>query len=291
MNDKHLIIPATELSYKKAVNGFISLCSINVNSVSFNLLEEIVKNFARFPYENVSKIIKNRRVEGIDKLRLPEELLEEHREYNFGGTCFSLTFYLKKILDSVGFASYPVLADMNWGKNVHCSLVVILNRVKYLVDPGYLLTTPMEINPLRSKMFRTEFSGVELIFRRESKRVDLYTFDSTAKKWRYSFEDRPVSDTEFLKAWLDSFHWKTMKGICLNKIENNTRIYIHNTFMREESFKHKKNYKIKKNLHQTVYERFGIQANFIEEALIYVKDLRDKIAANSHENKKIMIPD
>ncbi|MCD6116854.1 arylamine N-acetyltransferase [bacterium] len=273
MKNKKIISTIGGNDYKNAVSGFLSNYSITANIAELSVLHEIVKKFSKFPYENLSKIIKNRKTEGLNKLRLPEEVFEENREYNFGGTCFSLTFYLKKILVSAGFSTYPVLADMKWGKNVHCSLVVLLDGVKYLVDPGYLITTPMEINKLKPKMYKTEFSGVELIFRRDSRRVELYTFNSADRKWRYSFEDKPVTEDEFAKAWLESFSLKTMKGLCLNKVENNTRIYIHNTFMREENFNTKKNYKIKNNLHQTIYDRFGIKTDLVEEAMEYVKEL------------------
>jgi len=270
------LLTHSNINNVKAAELFLKQNSLKIKSPDFALLRQIVKNFSIFPYENISKIIKSRKSEGIDRLRLPQEVYSEHREYNFGGTCFSLTYYLKSILDISGYSSYPVLADMNWGKNVHCSLVVHIDSVKYLVDPGYLLTEPMEINPLKPRVYMNEFSGVELIFRQNQNIVELFTFNRNELKWRYRFRDEPADDEMFFKAWSDSFNWKTMKGICLNKIEKKTRIYIHNHFMREENFSGKKNYKIKNNLHIVVNERFGIDKHFVEEALTNVELIRGK---------------
>ncbi len=237
-----------------------------------DLFKEILSHFSRFPYENISKIIKYRKhFDEANKIRLPYEVMDNHVSYHLGGTCFSLTFFLQMILIDFGFACYPVMADMRWGKRVHCALLVIINRKKYLLDPGYLLNQPMEINRDHQRLYKTPFSGVELDFRQKSETYELFTFNQTERKWRYRFQDQPVSDEEFLQYWLDSFTWNSMHGLCLTKVEKNRMVYIHKTFMRETDFERKRNIHIKNNYHATISQIFGIDSQLVEEALAAIE--------------------
>lgn len=255
-----------------AVERFKTLFSVSDNPPGLDFLETILSDFSGFPYENISKIIKyHRHFEGVERIRLPEEVVEDHARYRLGGTCFSLTYFLQTILIQTGFGCYPVMADMRSGKNVHCALVLTLDGRRYLVDPGYLLSQPMELNVEKPRMYRTPFSGVELVFRPEQEVYDLYTFDRSEMKWRYRFRDRPVSAETFLRHWLSSFGWSSMHGLCLTRIEKNRMIYVHKTFMRETYLGEKRNVNIKKNYHATIREVFGIVPQLVEEALAAVE--------------------
>jgi len=114
------------------------------------LLQNILAGFANLPYENLSKIIKFHRhgAHEAERLRLPEEVIEDHLRRRLGGTCFSLTFFLQAILLHHGFTCYIVMADMRAGKNIHGAMIVWLNGVKHLVDPGYLLCRIHSVNPI-----------------------------------------------------------------------------------------------------------------------------------------------
>lgn len=254
--------------YGEAVKYFRDFFSISDTPPGVDFLKRILSHFSEFPYENISKIIKrSQHFDGLDKMRLPDEVMEDHAKYHLGGTCFSLTYFLKTILTRQGFVCYPVMADMRWGKNVHCALIVVLSTKKYLIDPGYLLNQPMEVNAEKPRLYKTEFSGVELIFRQEIQEYELYTFDKTQMKWRYRFRDEPVTSDKFLKHWLSSFEWNSMHGLCLTKVEKGRMIYIHKTFMRETTFGKKTNFNIKINYHETIHKVFGIDPQLVEEAL------------------------
>ena len=267
---KKMILSPSERG--ETVGRFRAFFSVSSKGPDGAFLEEILTYFSGFPYENLSKIIKYREhFEGTEKIRLPGEVMEDHAAHRLGGTCFSLTYFLQTILEHHGFRCYPVMADMRWGKNVHCALVVRMDSAKLLVDPGYLLSRPMVIDKDRPRMYRTAFSGVELVFRPESEEVDLYTFDPNQKKWRYRFRDRPVEPETFLDHWLSSFAWNSMHGLCLTKVEKDRMIYIHKTFMRETGFHHKKNVTIKKDYHGTIHRVFGIDPQLVEQALAAVE--------------------
>ena len=256
----------------EAASFFDKQYSVSNSSTGFDLIEEIIYYFSRLPYENISKIIKyHHHFDGEEKIRLPREIMEDHVRYRLGGTCFSLTFFLQTLLYNHGFLCYPVMADMRWGKNVHCAVIVDFESKKYLLDPGYLLNHPMEISLDKPRYYKTEFSGIELFFHPESSRIDLYTFDRHQKKWRYKFRDRPVPPEEFLDHWLSSFRWNSMHGLCLTKVEKDRMIYIHKTFMRETTFDGKRNFNLKKNYHASIHRIFGIAPVLVEEALAAVE--------------------
>ncbi len=257
---------------KKAVERFNSVFSVHERPTGLDLLSVILTHFSNFPYENISKIIKyHHHFEGVQKIRLPREIMEDHVQYHLGGTCFSLTYFLEAILTHHGYLCYPAMADMRWGKNVHCVLVVELDKRKYLVDPGYLLNQPMELSADKPRLFKTEFTGVELNFHDGGAVIDVYTFDKTGKRWRYRFVDRPVSIETFLMHWLASFQWNSMHGLCLTRVEKDRLIYIHKTFMRETTFGQKKNYNIKNTLHASIQGIFGIDSKLVEEALTAIE--------------------
>ena len=124
-------------------------------------LKSIVLHFSALPYENLSKIVKHHDFEDTtEKIRLPDEVMHDHAEFGLGGTCFALTFFLQSILEYNGFACYPVMADMRYGPNTHSALVVILNNKKLLVDPGYLLNNPLELQEQGARVHqrRTAFT-------------------------------------------------------------------------------------------------------------------------------------
>ncbi len=230
-------------------------------------LQKILEKFATIPYENISKIIKlSRSWDSDQRLRLPEEVMDDHANFRLGGTCFSLTFFLETILLHHGYQCYPVMADMKAGQNIHCAIIVILDHQKFLVDPGYLLHTPLEINPQRPRIYRTPTTGVELRFNHELGRYQLFTFTKEKMTWRYNFVDRPCPPEEFLTHWQASFTKPSMHGICLTKIQKDGYIFIHKNFMRETTFTSKKNLNIRQNYHQTIQAIFGIDRQLIEQA-------------------------
>ncbi|MFQ5709276.1 MAG: arylamine N-acetyltransferase [bacterium] len=261
-------IAADPTVHYDAVHCFMDYFRLRAQKPERSFLGEILTHFAKLPYENLSKIIKLREnwQSDVNKIRLPEEVIAGHVENKLGGTCFSLTFFLQSILTQCGFVCYPVMADMRAGRNIHCCLIVIVDSVKYLVDPGYLLTQPMELNPQKPRLYRTEFAGVELRFDSQTQRYDLLTFNNNEMKWRYRFQDRPTPSDEFLQHWLASFGWNSMHGICLTKLTRQGLIFVHKTFMRETTFSGKRNLNIKRNYHATIHEVFGIDKQLVEQA-------------------------
>jgi len=255
------------VQYRTAVHEFNRFFNISRKSPGITLLEEILFHFSGFPYENLSKIIKRYHSFESPEIRLPDEVLEGHIRSHLGGTCFSLTFFLGAILTHHNFEAYPVMADMRRARNAHCALIVVYEGSKYLVDPGYLLNKPMELDPAVPRIYHTDHSGVEVVYRPEDNGYHVHTFDYNNVKWRYRFQDRPVPEAEFLHYWLDSFSWNSMHGLCLTRTEKGKMIYIHKYYMRETRSGRKTNFNIRNNYHQTIFSHFMIDPAVVDEAL------------------------
>ena len=254
--------------YSDSVKAFSRFFAISKKNADLTLLEEVLTCFSRLPYENISKIIKQyNHFNSTGAIRLPTEVMEDHTLHRLGGTCFSLTFFLQTILMQYGFQCYPVMADMRWGKNVHCALIVLYNQKYYLTDPGYLLHKPFEMDTNNPRIYFSDHSGVEILFASPTKAYEVYTFNHEKTIWRYRFWNRPVKKDIFLSYWLDSFHWNSMHGLCLTKSEKGKMIYVHKYFMRETTFEGKRNFNIKNNYHKIIQSHFGIDPERVEEAL------------------------
>ncbi len=254
--------------YFNSVQKFNRKYSISIRKPSIDLLKEILYYFSRIPYENMSKIIKlYKNFDNPIKIRFPDEVIEDYFKFNFGGTCFSVTFLLKTILTFHGFKGYIVMADMNWGKNVHCAYVVVHNFQSYLVDPGYLLNQPLYLSRKKPVTTRTPFSGIKLSFDENNNSYNLYTFNNKNIKWRYKFIDKSVPEKEFLEYWVSSFNWNSMNAICIATVIDEKMVYIHRTFMRETTFYGKKNYNLKRKFSETISNLLKIDHQKIEEAM------------------------
>jgi len=238
------------------------------------VLQKILASFSHLPYENLSKIIKFHRhgAHEAERLRLPEEVIEEHLRFRLGGTCFSLTFFLQAILLHHGFPCYIVMGDMKAGKNIHCAMVVLLDGVKYLVDPGYLLRQPVALDPNRPRLYHTEFTGVELRFNPAREAYEVFTFNRQEMKWRYRFVDRPTPPKEFLQYWQASFHRNSMNVLCLTRATDDELIYMRKDFMRIANLDGKRNVSIKGKYHETIQQMFGIAPEYVEQALSALRE-------------------
>jgi arylamine N-acetyltransferase len=250
-----------------AVRNFLGHFGLTAQSPDRDFLTRILHHFAKLPYENLSKIIKlNHHFLSIERIRLPEEVMEGYLRHNLGGTCFSLSYFLQSILLQLGYSSYIFMADMGSRPNVHCALIVQLEGARLLVDPGYLLTRAMEIHPDRARIYETPHTGVEVSFDRRSERFGLSTFDRQVKKLRYTFHDRPTPLAEFLEHWLASFYQGMMHGICLTQLRPEGLVYMHDDYLQIATPQGRRKRRLKEEYPRVVSQLFAIAPEWIERA-------------------------
>ena len=246
-------------------------------------LRQLAYHFAEFPYENISKIIKAAEAPTLaEAMRLPTEVVTDHIDRNFGGTCFSLTFLFERMLKSFGFQCYKVMADMNSGRNVHCLVVVEEGGAKYMVDPGYALYEVIRLPAVTaaatagaSTQVRCPHAMVEVVATDgadDASRIDgapaynLWTEDASGRKWRYIFRDAPASDADFETHWLESFGKPTLNNICLTRMTPRGHIYLRKDFFKFTSPTAVEKRRLAGGRERLIEQEFGIRGEWVEIA-------------------------
>jgi arylamine N-acetyltransferase len=253
-----------------------------------DLLRQLAYHFSEFPYENISKIIKaagagagagaGANPDLIKAMRLPTEVVTDHVAENFGGTCFSLTFLFERMLTSLGFDCYKVMADMHSGRNVHCLVVVREGGRRYLVDPGYALYEVIALPDGGGERVRCPHAVVEVAATDVAADVfDLWTEDGSGRKWRYRFLDKPVPDADFEKHWLESFGKPTLNNICLTRMTPRGHIYLRKDFFKFTSAAAVEKRRISSGREALVQEEFGIRGEWVEVAQRLLDEKRERI--------------
>ncbi|HOT96708.1 MAG TPA: arylamine N-acetyltransferase [bacterium] len=261
--------PLNPWRHAAAVRHFLGHFGLAAGAPDHLQLEKVLFHFSRLPYENISKIVKlNHHFRTIERIRLPEEVMDDYVRHNLGGTCFSLSFFLQCILLHLGYSAYIVMADMGSRRNVHCALIVELQGGKFLVDPGYLLTRAMAFHRDRSSIHTSPQSGVELRYDHARERYALSTFDRQVKKLRYTFEDRSAPPAEFLQHWLDSFYQGMMHGICLTQLRAEGLVYLHDDYLQIATPEGKRKRRLKQEYPRVVSQLFAIAPEWIERAQV-----------------------
>jgi arylamine N-acetyltransferase len=261
---------------EEATRLFMSSSGLSVPGTGPAFLRRLALRFSRFPYENISKIVKLGNSSDLREcMRLPEEVVIDHLERNFGGTCFSLAFLLERMLRVSGFHCYKVMADMNSGRNVHCLVVVTEGGVKCMIDPGYAL---YEVIPLPGGGVRrvTCPHAVVEVERSGAGAYNVWTNDSTGRKWRYRFRDDPVSDADYETYWMASFGKPTLNNICLTRITPQGHLYFRKDYSRFASRDAISKRRVREGVEIYIQEEFGIGGDWVSLAQKILNERRER---------------
>jgi arylamine N-acetyltransferase len=188
-------------------------------------LRQVTAAFARLPYENLTKIIKEDERGGAAARRAPDEVLADHWRLGAGGTCFSLTATLLHLVRALGFDAQPLLADRRYGANTHCALLVWIEDRPHLIDPGYLIVEPIPLGGSEPRRIATDFNELVLAPRGDEK-LDLSTLSSSGETYRLTYKTSPADASEFLRAWDESFGWEMMQYPLLTRACEGRQVYL-----------------------------------------------------------------
>lgn len=238
-------------------------------------LERLCRLFARFPYENVTKIIR-RGVDltGTPRFRGPGEVVDGFIRAGAGGTCFSLTNFFLQVLADCGYRASPFLASMGRREIVHCGLLVdFFDGGRALVDPGYLVNRPLLLAPGRSE-HRTR--SARILLEGDGERYRLCTLTAGAWKERYRFTNRPPGREAFLLAWQESFTGPGMNQLCLTRGVDGGYVYLHGRHLRRVTGSDKQVRKLGRDDAAAVAGPFGIDPLLVEQAAAVLASLRRK---------------
>jgi len=264
-------------SHQEAVELFQRHFDLTRSRSELEDLRLLLRHYSKIPYENISKIIKVASHADLEaKFRFPLEVIQDHIEHCLGGTCFSLTYFLEQILLLRGYACHKAMAHMSAGENIHCVIVVALARYRYLVDPGYLLWEPLLLSPQVPQVCFSPQGGVEVRYDPAANQFHLFTFNARGRRWRYRFTDEPVAEEEFRQHWIASFSKPTLHNILLNQLTEKGLLYIRGNHLRLTSFEEERKANIRQKYHRQVQDFFGIEPQWVEEALSILRRQRQE---------------
>jgi arylamine N-acetyltransferase len=186
----------------------------------------LLAELSALPYENLSKIVAYHKSGSPESAQdVSARWLDDPARSGLGGTCFSLTHWLKIRLDALGFSTAYLMADKpathtHRTSDIHCGLLFEHAGRAYLLDPGYLIFEPIPL-PTAGLSVSTFISPNEI-------RIEdvagagvwrLYTGSRAAPlKPRFDFRREPVAATEFERHWEASHHWEMMRYPVLNRV-------------------------------------------------------------------------
>lgn len=249
-----------------ATSILLDLYGIDPVAPDLRLLEKISHGFSHLPWENLTKLIKKHSpVSG--KLRRSEEVLRDHAEMGAGGTCFSLTNALRRILLDLGYHCYPVMADMRHGANIHCGLLVEHEDGRFLLDPGYLVPEPVPLP--RDEAVILSLPGQRMEYRpvANGSEIEMRTAnDRGEEQLRYRLRPHPIPEPEFVSFWTESFDAPAMNSLYLNRISGDYRLSAHNYNLRIDSGSDKSNHNLRDGYVERISERFGLGSELVGRA-------------------------
>lgn len=135
------------------VDRYLRLLDIPRRPPSREALAEITAaQLTRVPFENVSKLVRLRRL-GLTGLPPAELHLEGIERFHLGGTCFANNFHLYALLLALGYQARLCGADMR-ERDVHVVIMVRLGEQELLVDGGYgaPFLTPISLDAPREQV-------------------------------------------------------------------------------------------------------------------------------------------
>jgi len=251
----------------------------------FETLNRAVQHFSRLPYENVSKILKSAHPGAEDPRRLPVEVLNDHIDSGFGGTCFSLTAFMESTLGLLGFDTMRFLADTPQGGDMHAAVLIPLGDTLWLVDPGYLVHQPVAVPKVPGN---DSIHGNITVRRLSRDQGALLTRESDgSEKLRYTFKLEGDDPETFRQRWLDSFQWSSARSLILSKRDQNGLTFMHNKHLRLIGEDQVKKENLGGRIGLRAHQVFGLPQEKVEEAFRIAMERKKEIKQRGRAQKKL----
>ncbi len=249
----------------------LKILNLKGSSPNKEFLDKIVSEFSRLPYENITKILKYSRHPDTDqKMRLPDEVLECFNAFGTGGTCFSLVNTLYGILLGCGFKARIVMGDMKYGDDLHCALLVRLDRQTFLVDPGYLITRPVPLPPRGYIRIKTPINSLRIVHDPDKRRIYLFTENKGVEKWRYRLKIEPLSMERFKELWLRTFRFNMMESILITKVSEEGQLYLRNQSVQRVNRQQRIRSRVDQDYSGEVSRLFSLPSGLVDEAREFI---------------------
>ncbi|WP_346726923.1 arylamine N-acetyltransferase [Bacillus suaedae] len=112
---------------------YLDSLDLDLKKPTYDYLKQIcVAHLNTFPFENISKLLYFKK-HNYTNFELPsfELFINNHRDFNFGGTCYTLNSNLMILLKGIGFSCYHVMLGEE-----HMGIIVEIENERFYVDCG-----------------------------------------------------------------------------------------------------------------------------------------------------------
>jgi arylamine N-acetyltransferase len=260
----------------KVLMDFMAHFGIPPGGCPRQLLGRVAAAFAALPYENITKIIKRAELLSPEKARrYPEEVIRNHMDWGTGGTCFSLTSALLHLVRALGWRAEYILADRRYGPDTHCALLLWIDDLPHLLDPGFLIADPVALPAEGEREFKTASNSLVLV-PDGSGGISLSSVRQGARTYRLTYRTSPVDAGEFSRAWDASFGWDMMRYPLLTRTAASKQIYLKGSRLQISSADSVERLEISTDeLIAKIAETFRIHPSVVGRAVSILRDRRD----------------
>lgn len=265
------------------LNRYLKILGIDKKNPDLNLLNEIVKShLLHLPFENISKIYykKFRNITGIPD---PQLFLDGVEKNHFGGTCFTLNYYLNLLLHYLGFNVRLCGADMS-KPDMHIMNIVTMNNSEYIVDAGYAAPLLVPIPRGLKEDFVIERGDKKYLIKPqdENRRTKVEMYEQNVFEHSYTAKPESRKIEEFKQAIEDSYNKESLfiKSLYLTRFYENKTIVISNLKFIEESENDTavKDIGSREELIELIKVEFNIRVEITESVLGEFSILNEKLS-------------
>lgn len=266
------------MNEEKHFNQYIKILELEPASPTYSFLEKIVSaHLAKIPFENISKLLYKKN--GMTDIPDFEQYLDGIEKYNFGGTCYSINYYLYLLLKYLGFDVKLCGADMR-NPDVHIISIVNVNEKEFIVDCGY--AAPF-LEPLPRNLsidYIITFGDEKYILRPKSSngtsKLEQYYKDEL--KHFYIAKPEPILQQEFQKVIGDSYDAAAlfMNALLITRFSRNYSAVFRNFYLTEvKGSEITRKVIAKDEIPGVVKKIFGMPVHLVKEAISDLSSLKD----------------
>lgn len=257
---------------------YLSLLEQKREDPSLEYLHKIVKShLIKVPFENISKLLFKKK--GMNTIPTFTGYLDGIAKYNFGGTCYSINYYLYLLLQHLGFDIKLCGCDMK-NPDVHLISMVTIENREFVVDGGYAapflepiprdLKSDYLINTGNEKYILKpqNINGTSLL--------EQY-HNGELKHW-YTAKPQARKIEEFEQVIKDSYIGQAMfmNAILITRFFENGSVVLRNLNLTERVDGKTTLAKIDfEDIPELVNKKFGMPAELVKKAISRLSELKD----------------
>ncbi|MBF0244796.1 MAG: hypothetical protein HQL31_05940 [Planctomycetes bacterium] len=244
------------------------------------MVQGLWRTLLSMPFENLSKIVKYRRVDGDSRaaLREPGEVWSDHLRLGTGGTCFALTYWLWAEMCGKVPGLRLCLADRHYGEGTHACILLEVAGALQILDAGYLFHGPLP--PAGEERVFTcapNPNSIRIVHRAPG-RYEVGTSSGGDWVYRYLLNDRSVADDEYRRFWEKTFTQEMMGYPVLNRIADGEWVYLQKRRLYVGRGSQRTGCEVRSSqLAGVIGKHYGINPVFVLEALSSMGEGRDLI--------------